>query len=197
MSPRQDRKKKRYWLLAGICLFLAVCAVALAAWLWPEKFLVVEQNPEKADVIVLLGGGGDYRPPRALKLYQEGLAPVIVISGKGDAEGMRLWLENNNVPRPALRLENKSVNTWQNAKLSVALLREMKARRAILVTSWFHSRRALACFQKIAPEIKFISLPTVADRPGAHSLTKRERWRFLYEYVKLAGYAVRYGINPF
>jgi uncharacterized SAM-binding protein YcdF (DUF218 family) len=66
-----------------------------------------------------------------------------------------------------------------------------------LIISWFHSRRALACFQKVAQEIKFISLPTVEDRPSVHPLTKRERWRFLYEYVKLAGYTVRYGINPF
>jgi uncharacterized SAM-binding protein YcdF (DUF218 family) len=197
MIQKQKCKKNCRWLLAGVVLFLVLCPVALAAWFWPEKFLLVEQQPEKADAIVLLGGGGDYRPPRVLELYREGLAPVIIISGKGDAEGMRLWLEDKGVPRLATRLENKSTNTWQNAKFSVTLLREMKAQRVILVTSWFHSRRALACFHKAAPEIKFISLPTVEDRPGTHPLTKRERWRFLYEYIKLAGYTVRYGINPF
>jgi uncharacterized SAM-binding protein YcdF (DUF218 family) len=191
------RKKIRWCLLVILGLFIVICCVTLVAWLLPEKFLIVEQEPEKADAIVLLGGGGDYRPPRALELYREGLAPVIVISGKGDAEGIRLWLEDKAVPRSATRLENKSTNTWQNAKFSVALLREMKAQRVILVTSWFHSRRALACFHKAAPDIKFISLPTVKDRPDAHPLTNREQWRFLYEYIKLAGYSIHYGINPF
>jgi uncharacterized SAM-binding protein YcdF (DUF218 family) len=116
-------------LLAAGYLFLAVCAIILAAWLWPEKFLIVEQQPEKADVIVLLGGGRDYRLPRALELYREGLAPVIVISGKSDAEEMRLWLEKNGVPRSTTQLENKSANIWQNAEFSVALLREMKVHR--------------------------------------------------------------------
>lgn len=110
---------------------------------------------------------------------------------------MRRWLTDNNVPADAVRAEVQSVNTWQNANFSVPMLRALGARHVILVTSWFHSRRALACFRKAAPEMEFISLPTVADRPEIHPITKRDRGRVSYEYIKLVGYWVRYGVNPF
>jgi uncharacterized SAM-binding protein YcdF (DUF218 family) len=40
------------------------------------------------------------------------------------------------------------------------LLRQMGAKRVIIVTSWYHSRRALACFEHYAPDIKFYSRPS-------------------------------------
>ena len=187
-------KKIWRWLLAGVVLFS--CAVVLMAWLWPEKFLTVEQKPEKADAIVMLGGESFYRPARAMELFRQGLAPLVVVTGKGDVDEMRYWFEKNGLPMLEFRAEADSTNTWQNARFTVLILRKMKMRKVILVTSWYHSRRALACFRKAAPEIKFISLPTVADRPSILPLTKKERGRYSYEYLKLAGYTVRYGINP-
>lgn len=175
-------------------VFVALLVVAVA---WPEKFLLVEQKPVKADAIVVLGGGIKTRVPRALELFQEGFAPVIIVSGKDDGERMRRWLISSNVPAEAVQAELKSEHTWENATFSVALLRGLDAKRVILVTSWFHSRRALACFRKAAPDMEFISLPTVADRPEAHALTKGEWVMVFYEYVKLPGYWIRYGVNSF
>jgi uncharacterized SAM-binding protein YcdF (DUF218 family) len=187
---------RRRWRIVGVVAFLLI-GLSLAAATWPEKFLTVEQEPVKADAIVLLGGGSNFRVPRALELFQQGFAPLIIISGKGDSDETRRWLKNSGVPVEALRCETNSMNTWQNAKFSASILREMKAHRVILVTSWFHSRRTLACFHKAAPEIEFVSLPTLADRPSVRALDKKDRGRMLYEYVKLAGYCVRYGVWPF
>lgn len=197
MNETQKTRKFgwRWRLAAGVALGVVILLAAAATW--PEKFLLVEQKPAKADAIVVLGGGITDRVPRAVELFQKGLAPIIVLSGEGDGGKMRRWLTESNVPADAVRSELKSLNTWQNAKFSVELLRGLGAKRVILVTSWFHSRRALACFRKAAPEIDFISLPTVKDRPDVHPLTKRERVRALYEYLKLSGYWVRYGVNPF
>jgi uncharacterized SAM-binding protein YcdF (DUF218 family) len=106
--------------------------------------------PVKADTIVLLGGEWVYRPKHTLELYEQQLAPDIIVSGQGDANAIKRWLTAQGVPGSAIKVEGKSLNTMQNAEFTVPLLRERNARRVILVTSWFHSRRAVACFEKVA-----------------------------------------------
>jgi uncharacterized SAM-binding protein YcdF (DUF218 family) len=66
----------------------------------------------------------------------------------------------------------------------------------ILVTSWFHSRRALKCFRHHAPDIEFVSRPTIVDLPNSHWPNKYERGWVLTEYTKLLYYWVRYGVSP-
>jgi uncharacterized SAM-binding protein YcdF (DUF218 family) len=131
-----------------------------------------------------------------LELYQQGAAPMILVTGKGDCEEYRTLLVGKGVPASAIQIECESRTTHENAKFSVPLLRATHARRVIIVTSWFHSRRALRCFRHYAPDIEFISRPTLADLPKAHWPIKRERGWVLSEYVKLAGYLAYHGISP-
>jgi len=175
-----------------------LAAIAMVAGLyWSEPLLTVEHKPGTADVIVVLGGEPTYRPPRALQLYEQRLASGIIVSGDDDGNDARRWLEAKNVPETAIRLEPRSTNTKENAGFTVPLLRDQKAGRVILVTSWFHSRRALACFRKAAPEIECISLPTIVDRPKPHWPNKYEIKMVLREYLKLGWYWVRYGVWAF
>ena len=197
MTGKQKSKTFGWrWRLTCLALLLLVTFIVVAGT-WPEKFLLVEQKPAKADAMVLLGGGITFRVPRALELFQQQLAPTIIITGEGDADEMQRWLSEKGVSAQAMQCETNSRNTWQNASFSVPLLRAARAKRVLVVTSWFHSRRALACFRKAAPDMEFISVPTKADRPEARALEKKERGMVLYEYIKLAGYWVRYGVNPF
>jgi uncharacterized SAM-binding protein YcdF (DUF218 family) len=181
-------------MLSVVCL--AVLAV-VAGLEWSEQLLTIEQPPENADIMVVLGGEWVYRPKHALELYNLQLAPNIIVTGQGDAGAIKRWLAARGLPPSAIQVEGKSLNTMQNAELTVPLLRERNARRVVLVTSWFHSRRALACFRKAAPEIAFVSLPTVEDRPKGRWPNRYERRMVLQEYVKLAGYWIRYGVWPF
>src|SRR6185503_1651310 len=185
----------RRWLRLGILAVLLSCLAAgaiIAGLYWSDPLLTVEHKPATADVIVLLGGEPTYRPPRALQLYEQRLAPHIIVSDDKDATEAKRWLAVKNVPEVVIRTEQRSDSTKRNADFTVPLLREQKARRVILVTSWFHSRRALACFEKAAPEIEFISLPTIEDRPSPHWPNKYERKMVLHEYLKLGWYWVRY-----
>jgi uncharacterized SAM-binding protein YcdF (DUF218 family) len=80
--------------------------------------------------------------------------------------------------------------------------------RVIVVTSWYHSRRALNCFEHAGPEMQFYSRPAFYDYPGApgrsatrpKDLGRAEReavaGHVRSEYIKLLGYWVRYGIGP-
>lgn len=198
-QPRNPRKSRRRWRKLALATLLTVCLAAfavVAGLYWSDWVLTTEDPPVVADTMVVLGGEWVYRPKHTLELYEQQLAPGIIVSGQGDASAIKRWLTARGVPGSAIKVEGKSLNTMQNAEFTVPLLRERNARRVILVTSWFHSRRAVACFEKVAPEIEFISLPTVADRPKPHWPNRYERKMVLREYLKLAGYLVRYGVWP-
>jgi uncharacterized SAM-binding protein YcdF (DUF218 family) len=180
-------RARRYRLTAvTLCVFLLV-AILLAWWLSP-RYLEVSQPPEKADVIVVLDGD-DGRMARAAELFEAGYAPSILFSGfhKEDIERLRAKL---SIPESAVIHESMSHNTYTNATLSAPLLRKGGARTVLLVTSWYHSRRALQTFRHVMPEIRFISVPV---RRG---VDPRDRQYANNEFWKLCYYGLAYGVSP-
>jgi len=185
---------------ARLIICFAVGAIVLSgivAFLLAQRLLTVDSGDVKADVLVVLGGGSIVRPQRAAELFKAGIAPKILVSGTGDNHLNVQCLEQNGVPANAITTETYSVSTLENAKFSIALLRQMGAHRVILVTTWYHSRRALACFRHLAPDITFYSRPSYFGY-------SREEWNRRgiesyvgIEFVKLAGYWVCYGVPPF
>lgn len=127
------------------------------------------QNIPAADAIVLLGGGtepGD--PPRSMVevnsagdrvlyaayLYQQGAAPVILVSGGNlgyvsarnstPAEDMTELLILMGVPESAIWQQPDSQNTYEDALYSSKILAENKITEVILVTSAQHMPRSKA-----------------------------------------------------
>jgi uncharacterized SAM-binding protein YcdF (DUF218 family) len=211
--------KRRLWLkIFGGLTFLFIL-LALGAWFFPQKVLTVDSGPVKADALVVLGGISD-RAERAAELFKQGESPKIIVSGKGDCVSNEKLLEKDGVTNAAIILECKSRTTRENAEFSIPLLRQIGAHRVIIVTSWYHSRRALACFEHYAPDIKFYSRPSYfgyvgkqQDRGSAPHPTlspvEAERVRAAQraerkaqngyvksEYLKLLGYWVCYGVCP-
>jgi uncharacterized SAM-binding protein YcdF (DUF218 family) len=190
----------RKWIFrAAIVVVLLTALAAVAAYFYPEKILCVDSGNVSADVIVVLGGGlGSHeRPQRAAELFKEHAAPHIIVSGGGDDEINRRLLLQAGVPAAAIQVEGKSKTTRENAEFTIKLLREQKLRRVIIVTSWYHSRRALACFGHYAPEIKFYSRPAYAGFKRADRKEKGMSRHIYLEYAKLPGYWVCYGVWPF
>jgi uncharacterized SAM-binding protein YcdF (DUF218 family) len=179
-------------VLLGLLLLLAV-----AAMVFPQPFLCVDSGLVKADVIVVLGGGSHERPGRAAELFKEHAAPRIIISGRGDCEINRRLLLAAGVPADAIEMETQSRTTRENAQFTTKLLREEKVTHVIIVTSWYHSRRALACFRHYAPELKFYSRPSYFATARADWPHYRIGSRVRLEYAKLLGYWIRYGVCPF
>jgi uncharacterized SAM-binding protein YcdF (DUF218 family) len=182
---------------AAIVVTLLVAAVAVFAWYYPEKFLCVDSGPVAADVIVILGGGLHERPVRAAELFKQHAAPQIIITGAGDDSINRMLLLQAGVPASAIRVENNSTTTRENAEFTIKLLREQKVRSVILVTSWYHARRAQKTFAHYAPEIQFYSRPSYYAFDRAEWAQKGNGKRIRLECLKLPGYWVRYGVNPF
>jgi uncharacterized SAM-binding protein YcdF (DUF218 family) len=188
----------RKWFFNTALVLLGLLLLpAVAAMVFPQPFLCVDSGPVKADVIVVLGGGSHERPARAAELFKEHAAPRIIISGWGDSDINRRLLMAAGVPASAIELENQSRTTRENAQFTIKLLREEKVTRVIIVTSWYHSRRALACFRHYAPELKFYSRPSYFASARADWPHNRIGSRVRLEYAKLLGYWIRDGVCPF
>ena len=186
---------------------VALCAVL--AYAFPQQILCVDSGNVQADAIIVLGGGSHERPTRAAELFRSGVASSIIVSGRGDFALNRKILLAAGVPASAIQVELESNSTKQNAQFSIPLLRALGAERkaqgeesplrVIIVTSWYHSRRALHTFQHYAPDIQFYSRPSYYGYPSKAESAERKAMNgyMRTEFVKLAGYWVCYGVCPF
>ena len=194
------RLRRYFWRAFG---FLAAVAIllGLTVFLFPKQVLTVDSGPVKADVLVVLGGTPD-RAVRAAELFKQGEAPRILVSGGGDSASNKKLLERNGVTNTVIIMEDKSRTTRENAEYSIPLLRQLGAHRVIIVTTWYHSRRAVACFEHFAPDITFYSNPSYFGYGGKAGDEKRKAdWKRARryadsEYFKLLGYWVCYGVCP-
>ena len=187
----QNTTQVSLWRRLLFLLACALLALAMAAFAFAKSLLCIESGPRRAEVIIVLGGESVDRARQALELFQEGAAPSIIVSGDGDAYVVAQLLVQGGVPSQAIELESRSRNTKENAEFTVRLLKKEGIRRAIIVTSWFHSRRALNSFCFFAPEIQFSSLPTRQSQAWPAEAT-----HIYQEYLKTVWYYFRYGISP-
>ncbi len=190
------RKKFIIGWLAAI-LAIGFVLIGVAALLSPQTFLCVDSGNVSGDVLIVLGGGVKDRPEFAATLYEQHAAPLILLSGAGDTTLNRRVLRQNGVPKDAIEMENRSLTTRENAIYSIPLLRAAHIHRAIIVTSWYHSRRALKTFQHYAPDITFYSRPAYFEMQHAGWSRNNTSHRMRLEFLKLIGYWGFYGINPF
>ncbi|MBI5400423.1 YdcF family protein [Candidatus Saganbacteria bacterium] len=131
-------------------------------------FLIVQDKLQPADVIVVLSGDGNgERMMEGIKLYRKKYAKKILVSGGlfawrlTEADWMKHQAVVLGIPAAAILLEDKSFSTLDNARFSLPILIKRKARRIILVTSPYHTRRAKRVFQKVfsGAEIEVIVVP--------------------------------------
>ena len=176
---------------------LILLLVGAVAWFYPEKFLTVDSGPVRADVLIVIGGGQHERPLQAAKLFKQHVAARVIVTGAGDDQINRRLLIAHGVPARAIEIENQSTTTRENAEFTGRLLRAEKIHSAILVTSWYHARRAQKTFEHFVPEVKFYSRPAYFgfDRGDWAKCHINRRMRL--EFLKLPGYWLWYGVNPF
>jgi uncharacterized SAM-binding protein YcdF (DUF218 family) len=110
----------------------------------------------KADAIVVLGCKSSARLRRrvecGVRLYREGVAPVLLLSGGGngpepEAEVMRGIALARGVPLSALLIEANSRDTVGNARETAVLLRTHGLRTVVLVSDRAHLLRAAPLFR--------------------------------------------------
>ncbi len=178
---------------------LILVLLGLAAWFYPEKFLTVDSGPVAADVLIVIGGGGGQheRAVRAAQLFQLHAAPRVIVTGAGDDQINRRLLIAGGVPARAIEVENQSTTTRENAQFTGKILRAENIHSAILVTSWYHARRAEKTFAHFLPTVRFFSRPAYFGFERADWNRGGLNQRMRLEFLKLPGYWIRYGVNPF
>jgi uncharacterized SAM-binding protein YcdF (DUF218 family) len=180
-------------------LIILPCAVlfGIAAMFYSEPVLTLQDDGSKADVIVVPGGDGPPRAAQAARLWKEGRSPLILITGDGDCLFNKQIMVHDGVKPSAILVECQSGSTWQNAYYSAPVMRGIQARKALIVTNWYHSRRAIASFRAACPQMHFSSSPIGGDgRQVGFPSTSADLELVAKEYVKLGWYLVSGRIFP-
>ncbi|MBI1738893.1 MAG: YdcF family protein [Acidobacteria bacterium] len=163
------------------------------------EFWVVEDQPEKADAIFLLGDD-NYpadRATRAAELYREGWAPRIVASGRflrpyaSLAELMQHDLTDRGVPSSAIiRLPSFAANTREEAVLLRRLTDRQHWRRVLVVTSNYHTRRARHIYTRVFRDSADVR--TIAARDAGYTPARwwRSRSGLKIFFLELGAYPV-------
>ena len=193
--------RRLQFVLAVAIGVIALCALVICAgvrWFDPfwREVLVVQTAIEPADAIVVLGGESQGRPVEGARLYNEGLAPRVFVTGTGDNERNRRALVKAGVPEDRITCETESESTLENALFLRPFLEKVGVHRAILVTSSYHTRRALAVFQQRVPGIDF---DMASSRIGWWDTPKGRRQEDIWaaiEFIKIPAYWILYGVHP-
>ena len=148
---------------------------------------------ERADVILILAGSSVYqeRTRKAAGMYKQGVAPKIILTDDGEKGG---WsqIEKRNPPFvelarsdliaqgvPAEAIEIIVPNgsgTVHEARITQKIARENNWKTILLVTSAYHTRRALWSFEKVSgnAELQF----GIAAAPAGEQTPMPEYWWF-------------------
>ena len=185
-----------------------------AAWAG-AKFLITESPLDKADAIVILGGSATYkeRTHEAARLLHQGRSQLILITNDNmrgpwsSAEQRNLYYyersfdELRNAGIAAQNIEvvmDPVASTYEEAQVIRDYAQQHGLKAILIVTSAYHSRRALWVFSRVFRDTG-IRIGLVTARPGEESpppatwwLSARG-WRLVpTEYVKMVYYVINY-----
>jgi len=149
MRPRLVRRT----IATGLVIVTGYFAVTFVQVWWAGR----QDEARKAEAIVVLGAAQyNGRPSRVLAarldhaadLYQQGLAPVVVVTG-GRAEGDRFtesgasasYLHGKGVLDDAILREVQGRNSWQSLAASARFLKAQGIHEVLLVSDPFHAAR--------------------------------------------------------
>jgi uncharacterized SAM-binding protein YcdF (DUF218 family) len=144
---------------------------------------MASRSPPKADAIVVLGCAPSARlrrrVERGARLYHQGAAPVLLLSGGGsgpepEAEIMRRIALATGVPQAALLTEPHSRDTLGNARETARLLRVHGLRSVVLVSDRTHLLRAALLFGLAGVDIAGRSGVRSRSLPGEIGAAIRE-----------------------
>lgn len=186
----KNEKRRRRFLIGTLVLFLTLTnnGVHDAFCAWWEVPLTLIEELEDHDVAVILGGYSEpHRKPRdrihlgispnrfsnTIQLYKAGKVKKILLTGGSaiiigervcESEIVAKYLSDFGVDPEDILIENKSRNTFENAKYALEIVEEegLDSSRCLLVTSAFHMPRAKRCFDKVG----FTVTPFATDRMG-------------------------------
>ena len=206
---------RRRFVVILFLLFSLLIWVLIAPFL--AERLIVEKPLEKADAILVLGGSATYkeRTQKAAELYKSGIATKIFLTDDGErgswnqkeqrnpkfVEMAQKRLIENGVPAEDIEiLEPEVSGTIDEAKILAKKARENNLKNVLIVTSAYHTRRALWTFEReIVKEKLTVNFGILPPQTGIQTPLPQtwwlspKGWQFVAgEYLKSFYYSVFY-----
>ena len=192
MNPSQSAKRTIGRARAGWVLAVVGLITLLAS---SGRFLVVDR-PRKSDVILVLAGETDNRPARGLQLLDQGYASRLVLDVPANAR-VYYWTQTElaekyveGLPQaPAITIcPIYGLSTKEEARDANRCLEAMGSSRVLLVTSDYHTRRALSIFVREAPHHHYSIAAALDPREFGTQWWKHREWAKVNfeEWMRLA-----------
>jgi len=144
---------------------------------------LVYQDPiEPAETILVLSGGAPARVMEAVDIYRKGFSKKIILTKQEypcgyntlKERGLKIPIEEDiemmvldyfKVPKQDIEIIPQTGNsTFSEATIAIPYLLQKGIKKSIIVTSKFHSKRAMKIFTKLSEgKIKFIISPSKYD----------------------------------
>jgi uncharacterized SAM-binding protein YcdF (DUF218 family) len=159
----------------------------------------VPVNLRHADAIIV-HGGNPVRTEYAIELYRRGLAPELWHTSYANREELttKVVVADAGVPLGAFHYL-ATTSTWSDGHEIDAVIRARKLHSVIIVTDWWHSRRALCSTEQQLDgydvDIAFAPAPAPAG-PENWGRDGAPRQDVVSELIKFVYYALRYGMSP-
>jgi hypothetical protein len=162
-------------------------------------YWLVVDDPQHADVILVLAGESDVRPRYGLQLLRKRYAPRLLLNASpvwrnynwtdADLAGRYIAeLPPNERVASAVCLVGSAQSTPEEARLAAHCIADLRARSVLLVTSEYHTRRARSVFQRVLRGVR-VNIAAAPD-PANYDVHwwRRRQWakQFLTEWVRLA-----------
>jgi DUF218 domain len=158
------------------------------------RFLVINE-PQKSDVILVLAGETDHRPARGLELLRQGYAGRLVIDAPArerifDASTADLaqhWAHSLPEAQQISICPIYGLSTRDEAHEASSCAGRLGAHRILLVTSDYHTRRALSTFQHEIPQTDFSMAAAYDPTTFGASWWQHREWAktVFYESIRL------------
>ena len=162
------------------------------------RLLVYNEEPQPADVIIVLAGDRGQRTEKGVELWKQGYAPYIMVSGATVyhtttiAELMKRHAMELGVPEAAIIVEPQADSTYDNAVYSKNLVVQYGMHSAIIVSSDSHMQRVRFIFDRI---YSGTGVKLVYCAAPERNFDPRQWWRsgkgiviVANEYMKFVGY---------
>ncbi len=157
-------------------------------------FLVIDR-PERADLIVVLAGETERRPQRGIELLRQQYAPQMLLDVPADTT-VYAWTQRDLAQKYIDSLSDanqiricpiEGQSTKQETKNVRDCLRTFSVHKILLVTSDFHTRRALATFTRELPAYQFSVAAAYDSREFGIRWWQHRQWAKtnLLEFSKL------------
>ena len=206
---------KRY-----VLVLISISSIWLMTTWLLGSWLVVNLPLAKADAIVVLAGGADYRERtvEAARLYRKGVSRRIVLTNDGVkgswsnelkrnpyfVERAKWSLIENGVPETEIEIMPGVVEsgfltgTEIEAQMVVEYCIEAKLDSILLVTSSYHTRRALAIYEDlISTDDRFVALGISYSEQAGFALPNFFWWLSPYSWRNVASEYSKFAARMF